>query len=284
MNYAATRTTSAGQHLPVLLRRRPAGARGPHRRRPGHGNAVRRRSHGGRHRLDGTAATIADQAKAAAAAPPRRCRAREASRGGDRTGPPVHFLKPYRAEHTMKLTALLGLKADHGGVVPLGAAPQGGCCAAEHQVGGGGAGDRAGHRCVAPDVPDRDGRGRTRETRIRGRCRDHPGREANGCDLSFRSSAPCTGDAAQPPSREPDAGGRRDGARLRRRDAEQVRERHHPDNPVGGTFTSQQRQIYEWSCGRKLAAIAAIKPGVPYKDVHLLAAASFATISKGPAS
>jgi Xaa-Pro aminopeptidase len=46
--------------------------------------------------------------------------------------------------------------------------------------------------------------------------------------------------------------------------------------PVGGTFTSQQRQIYEMVLRAQLTAIAAIKPGVPYKDVHLLAAGSFA--------
>ena len=47
--------------------------------------------------------------------------------------------------------------------------------------------------------------------------------------------------------------------------------------PVGGTFTAQQRQIYEMVLRAQLAAIKAIKPGVPYKDVHLLAARSFAT-------
>jgi Xaa-Pro aminopeptidase len=47
--------------------------------------------------------------------------------------------------------------------------------------------------------------------------------------------------------------------------------------PVGGTFTSQQRAIYEMVLRAQLAAIAAIKPGVTYKSVHLLAAKSFAT-------
>jgi Xaa-Pro aminopeptidase len=47
--------------------------------------------------------------------------------------------------------------------------------------------------------------------------------------------------------------------------------------PVGGTFTAQQRVIYEMVLRAQLAAIGAIKPGVPYRDIHLLAATSFAT-------
>jgi len=104
-------------------------------------NAVRRRSHGGRHRLDRTAADHRGPGQGCRGRSHRADgRAREASRGGDRTGPPGAFPQPYRAEHTMKLTALLA-SAGHGGVVPLGAAPQGRCCAAERQVGGGGGGE-----------------------------------------------------------------------------------------------------------------------------------------------
>ena len=47
--------------------------------------------------------------------------------------------------------------------------------------------------------------------------------------------------------------------------------------PVGGTFTAQQRVIYEMVLRAQLAAIGAITPGVPYRDIHLLAATSFAT-------
>jgi Xaa-Pro aminopeptidase len=47
--------------------------------------------------------------------------------------------------------------------------------------------------------------------------------------------------------------------------------------PVGGAFTSRQREIYEMVLRAQVTAIAAIKPEVPYKDVHLLAARSFAT-------
>jgi Xaa-Pro aminopeptidase len=47
--------------------------------------------------------------------------------------------------------------------------------------------------------------------------------------------------------------------------------------PVGGAFTTQQRTIYEMVLRAQMAAIGAIKPGVPYKQIHLLAAKSFAT-------
>jgi len=47
--------------------------------------------------------------------------------------------------------------------------------------------------------------------------------------------------------------------------------------PVSGTFSSQQRAIYEAVLRAQMGAFAAIKPGVPYRDVHLGAAKSFVT-------
>jgi Xaa-Pro aminopeptidase len=47
--------------------------------------------------------------------------------------------------------------------------------------------------------------------------------------------------------------------------------------PVGGAFSTQQRLIYEMVLRAQAAAIDAIKPGRKYLDVHLLAAKSFAT-------
>jgi len=60
--------------------------------------------------------------------------------------------------------------------------------------------------------------------------------------------------------------------------------------PVSGTFSSQQRAIYECVQRAQTGALAAIKPGVPYRDVHLNAARSFVTdltalgLMKGDAS
>jgi Xaa-Pro aminopeptidase len=47
--------------------------------------------------------------------------------------------------------------------------------------------------------------------------------------------------------------------------------------PVGGKFSTQQSAIYETVLRAQMGAIAAIKPGVPYRDIHLSAAKSIAT-------
>jgi len=45
--------------------------------------------------------------------------------------------------------------------------------------------------------------------------------------------------------------------------------------PVNGKFSSRQRSIYEAVLRAQMGAIAAVKPGIPYRDVHLAAAKSF---------
>lgn len=45
--------------------------------------------------------------------------------------------------------------------------------------------------------------------------------------------------------------------------------------PVGGRFSAQQKLIYEMVLRAQVQAIAAVTPGVPYRDVHLGAARSF---------
>ena len=47
--------------------------------------------------------------------------------------------------------------------------------------------------------------------------------------------------------------------------------------PVSGKFSSQQRAIYECVLRAQAGALAAIEPGVPYRDIHLGAARSFVT-------
>lgn len=46
--------------------------------------------------------------------------------------------------------------------------------------------------------------------------------------------------------------------------------------PVGGKFNDRQRGVYEVVLNANLAAIAAVKPGVPFRDIHLLAATEIA--------
>lgn len=45
--------------------------------------------------------------------------------------------------------------------------------------------------------------------------------------------------------------------------------------PIGGTFSSQQRLVYEMVLRAQVSAIEAVRPGVPYRDIHLAAARSF---------
>jgi Xaa-Pro aminopeptidase len=46
--------------------------------------------------------------------------------------------------------------------------------------------------------------------------------------------------------------------------------------PVGGKFNARQKGIYNVVLNANLAAIAAVKPGVPFRDIHLLAATEIA--------
>ncbi|MHB8055096.1 MAG: aminopeptidase P family protein [Candidatus Aminicenantales bacterium] len=47
--------------------------------------------------------------------------------------------------------------------------------------------------------------------------------------------------------------------------------------PVGGAFTSRQLDVYEIVRAANESAVAAIRPGVPYKEIHLLAAKTVAS-------
>ncbi len=46
--------------------------------------------------------------------------------------------------------------------------------------------------------------------------------------------------------------------------------------PVSGAFSTRQREIYEVVLSAQLAAIAALKPGIPFRQVHLRAARTIA--------
>ena len=41
--------------------------------------------------------------------------------------------------------------------------------------------------------------------------------------------------------------------------------------PVSGSFTTKQREIYDLVLGAQLAAIEAMRPGIPFRDVHFVA-------------
>lgn len=46
--------------------------------------------------------------------------------------------------------------------------------------------------------------------------------------------------------------------------------------PVGGKFNQRQKEIYEVVLAANMAAIEAVKPGVPFREIHLLAAREIA--------
>lgn len=42
--------------------------------------------------------------------------------------------------------------------------------------------------------------------------------------------------------------------------------------PVGGKFDQRQKDIYQIVCNANIKAIEAVKPGIPYRDIHMLSA------------
>ena len=223
--------------------------------------------------------TIADQAKAAAAAATAPMaelekRVAEAIAQGRR----VHFLKPYRAEHTMKLTALLGLKPTM--VASYRSEPLHKAVVAQRNI-----------KSAAEVEEIEQAIGVSRQMYLTAMAAAGPGKheyevvaeiirvaKANGCDLSFPIICSVHGETLH---NHHHANLMQEGDVMVLDSGVETPNKYASDItrtiPVGGTFTSQQRQIYEMVLRAQLAAIAAIKPGVPYKDVHLLAAASFAT-------
>jgi Xaa-Pro aminopeptidase len=223
--------------------------------------------------------TIADQAKAAAVAsiaPMAELEKRlaEAIARGRR----VHFLKPYRAEHTLKITALLGLKPSM--VAAYRSEPLHQAVVAQRNI-----------KSAAEVAEIEHAIGVSRQMYLAAMAAAKPGKheyevvaeiirvaKANGCDPSFPIICSVHGETLH---NHHHANLMKKGDVMVLDSGVETPDKYASDItrtiPVGGTFTPQQRQIYEMVLRAQLAAIKAIKPGVPYKDVHLLAARSFAT-------
>jgi Xaa-Pro aminopeptidase len=222
--------------------------------------------------------TIADQAKPAAIAATAPMaelerRVSDAIAQGRR----VHFLKPYRTEHTLKLVALLGIKptmVDSYRSEPLHKA-----VVAQRNI------------KSAEEIADIERAvGVSRQMYLAAMAAARPGKyeyevvaeiiriaKASGYDHSFPIICSVHGETLHNHHHENlmqkgDVMVLDSGVETPNRYASDITR----TIPVGGTFTPQQRQIYEMVLRAQTAAIAAIKPGVPYKDVHLLAARSFA--------
>jgi Xaa-Pro aminopeptidase len=191
-------------------------------------------------------------------------------------GRPVHFLAPYRAEQTLKLAALLG-------VLPSAVKDK-------RSV--------ALHRAVAAqrlyktseEVADIEfAVDVSRDMYAAAMRATRPGRKeheivaevaravmARGCIYSFPPICSVHGETLHNPFyRNTLAAGDimvlDSGVETPARNASDITR----TIPVSGTFSSRQRSIYEAVLRAQLGAIAAVKPGVPYRDVHLAAAKSF---------
>jgi Xaa-Pro aminopeptidase len=193
-------------------------------------------------------------------------------------GQPIHFLAPYRAEHTMKLAALLN--------VPPAAVR-----------------DRrsiALHRAVAAqrlyktpeEVADIElAIDVSRDMYATAMRAARPGRneyeivaevaravQLRGCTYSFPPICSVHGETLHNPFHRNtltagDVLVLDSGAETPSHNASDITR----TLPIGGSFSSRQKAVYEIVLRAQLGAIAAIRPGVPYRDIHLGAARSMAT-------
>src|SRR5512137_484199 len=223
--------------------------------------------------------TIAEQARAgavAATAPMAELEARIAD--AIARGRRIHFLKPYRAEHTMKLVALLGIKPTM--VASYRSEPLHKAVVAQRNI------------KSADEVAEiEQAIGVSRQMYLAAMAAAKPGKyeyevvaeiirvaKANGHDLSFPIICSVHGETLH---NHRHANLMQAGDVMVLDSGVETPNKYASDItrtiPVGGTFTPQQRQIYEMVLRAQLAAIAAIKPGVPYRDVHMLAAKTIAS-------
>jgi Xaa-Pro aminopeptidase len=191
-------------------------------------------------------------------------------------GRPIHFLSPYRAEHTLKLAALLSV---------LPSAVKDKRSVAMHRA-------VAAQRLykTAEEVADIElAVDVSREMYAAAMRATKPGKKeheivaeiarvvmARGCTYAFPTICSVHGETLHNPfyRNTLNAGDWMvldSGAETPARNASDITR----TIPVNGTFSSRQKSIYEAVLRAQLGAIAAIKPGVPYRDVHLGAAKSF---------
>ena len=195
-----------------------------------------------------------------------------------RQGRQVHFLSPYRPEHAEKLSALLGLhttvvkhyrsEAFHKAVIaqrsyktPEEVADIDAAVNVSRDM------YAAAMRTVAPGQREYEVVAEIAKVAM-----------AHGCRFSFPPICSVHGETLHNPHyrnqlQDGDVMVLDSGAETANYNASDITR----TIPVNGTFSAQQRQIYEMVLRAQMAAIAAVKPGVRYLDVHLLAARSFAT-------
>jgi Xaa-Pro aminopeptidase len=190
----------------------------------------------------------------------------------------IHYLKPYRTEHTLKITALLGIKPAM--VASYRSEPLHKAIVTQRSI------------KSAEEIADIERAvGVSREMYLTAMAAAKPGKheyevvaeiirvaKKRGCDLSFPIICSVHGETLHNHHhanlmQAGDVMVLDCGVETPNKNASDITR----TIPVGGTFTAQQRLIYEIVLKTQMAAIGAIKPGVPYRDVHMLAAKTIAT-------
>jgi Xaa-Pro aminopeptidase len=185
---------------------------------------------------------------------------------------PVHFLPPYREAQARRLAALTGIRPER---VPAYASPS----LLDTVVH---------HRSVksAEEIDQIETAVRTTVRMHRSAMRRaHPGRperdlagmlsgmaEAQGRGLSFRPTCSIHGEILH----NHDYSRTMQSGDLLLVDAGATSPEYYAGDvtrvtPVEGTFTDRQRRVYEAVLAAQTAAIEAIEPGIPFREVHLLA-------------
>jgi Xaa-Pro aminopeptidase len=190
----------------------------------------------------------------------------------------IHYLKPYRAEHTLKITALLGIKPTMTPVYR--SEPLHKAIVAQRNI------------KSAEEVADIERAvAVSREMYLTAMAAAKPGKheyevvaeiirvaKMRGCDLSFPIICSVHGETLHNHHhanlmQAGDVMVLDSGVETPNKNASDITR----TIPVGGTFTAQQRLVYDIVLKAQTTAIGAIKPNVPYRDVHMLAAKTIAT-------
>jgi Xaa-Pro aminopeptidase len=188
-------------------------------------------------------------------------------------GRPVHFLPPYRARHAQRLEALVGVEADRAEASASEPLLQ--TVVRQRSVK---SDEEVEQLELALEITARIHRtamrnaspGRT-EREIAGELAGIA--EANGQGLSFRPTCSIHGEVLH----NHEYGNQLQDGDLLLVDAGAASPLHYAGDvtrvsPVGGTFTSRQRDIYQAVLDAQRAALETLAPGVPYREVHLEAA------------
>jgi len=190
----------------------------------------------------------------------------------------IHYLKPYRSEHTLKITALVGIKPAM--VASYRSEPLHKAIVSQRNI------------KSAEEVADIERAiAVSREMYLAAMAAAKPGKheyevvaeiirvaKMRGCDLSFPIICSVHGETLHNHHhanlmQAGDVMVLDSGVETPHKNASDITR----TIPVGGTFTAQQRLIYEIVLSAQTTAIGAIKPNAPYRDVHMLAAKTIAT-------